>query len=415
MTSKKKHHESNDEVAALLLVLKEEDRWGVAHKEAAQKLGQLGNPDAIAALIALARNKTAWHRAVLAAIKALGKLGASAATDTLMAHLNHEDYAIQCAAAKALGEIGAETSLSALVALLNQPDKWGTRRYTAASALSQLNLPDAIPPMLQVLKATETSPALRDHLLKSVNSMGIETLPQLVSAMIDLDQETRKAVAETLNRRESSAWLPVLPDAINGDIFPLETIEAAAIQGDIRPLSILVQAATKFDPPTTVRSSEIFDRFVTTIKTINQFVNEFHASWYCKQDYTRFKSVRQGRITSTSCRTCKSTLYAARVQSIVATLDEQMGPLSSVEGHQLKINWLKLNRLFDFDEVDIITASDQDIMRFCMLVGNDSDAYRIPKYARVKCTIHNADQLNTQTRTVIKRCFPMVDLGRGID
>ena len=43
--------------------------------------------------------------------------------------------------------------------------------------------------------------------------------------------------------------------------------------------------------------------------------------------------------------------------------------------------------LFDFDEIEIKDATDEEVERFIVQVGNDTDAWRLERYSKVVCTV----------------------------
>ena len=58
-----------------------------------------------------------------------------------------------------------------------------------------------------------------------------------------------------------------------------------------------------------------------------------------------------------------------------AVLDEDQLPLVTRQD-SVRVNWLINRQSFDFDRIEIIQASDEDIERFAMQVGNDTDEFR---------------------------------------
>lgn len=52
-----------------------------------------------------------------------------------------------------------------------------------------------------------------------------------------------------------------------------------------------------------------------------------------------------------------------------------------------RVNWLARQSLFDFDEVEIIRATDEDVERLVCLVINDTDEFRRPRYKDMTCSV----------------------------
>jgi hypothetical protein len=63
----------------------------------------------------------------------------------------------------------------------------------------------------------------------------------------------------------------------------------------------------------------------------------------------------------------------------------------------LQVNWLARQALFDFDQIEIIRATDEDVERFTVQAGNDTDAFRRPGYALMRCLIAPDCRLSENT------------------
>jgi hypothetical protein len=64
--------------------------------------------------------------------------------------------------------------------------------------------------------------------------------------------------------------------------------------------------------------------------------------------------------------------------------------------------------MFDFDEVEIVRATDQDVERFAIQVGNDTDPIRQPRYKQMQCIISPNCDLSVNTRRILERTFGTV-------
>lgn len=87
------------------------------------------------------------------------------------------------------------------------------------------------------------------------------------------------------------------------------------------------------------------------------------------------------------CRNCGQSREYAEGVRVVAVLDHRMTTEQVQQNGVLRVNWLMRRRLFDFDEVNIIDAIDEDIERFAVQVGNDVDVIRQSRYKEMFCTI----------------------------
>jgi hypothetical protein len=64
--------------------------------------------------------------------------------------------------------------------------------------------------------------------------------------------------------------------------------------------------------------------------------------------------------------------------------------------------------MFDFDRVEIIRASDEEVERFAMRVGNDTDPVRQGHYPQAQCVVRPGCRLSENTRRVLKKTFGQV-------
>ena len=74
----------------------------------------------------------------------------------------------------------------------------------------------------------------------------------------------------------------------------------------------------------------------------------------------------------------------------------------------LYVNWFKQPTLFDFNQVIIIQATDEQVERFAVRVGNDTDPYRKQRYTSMPCTVSPACQLSQNTLKILQRTFAQV-------
>jgi hypothetical protein len=134
------------------------------------------------------------------------------------------------------------------------------------------------------------------------------------------------------------------------------------------------------------------------------------------------------------CRTCgQSRELTYCPQGVVAVLDRKWTKTPSQRGgllHRifdwlatdsprleaqaqddglLRVNWLARRELFDFDRIEIIQATDEDVERFAVQVGNDTDPVREPRYPGMACSIGPECQLSENTLRVLRHTFGPVE------
>ena len=145
---------------------------------------------------------------------------------------------------------------------------------------------------------------------------------------------------------------------------------------------------------------------------------KFHRRWktyLCKEHLTYFnfhkvhllpaKTVGNGYY---ACRICKrADNYYEPVSEVVAVLDSGMIEEQEFDDDVLKVNWLLRRSLFDFDRVEINQATDEEIERFAIQVGNDTDSYRQERYPKMHCVV--SCELSANTIRISSRLFGQVD------
>lgn len=107
------------------------------------------------------------------------------------------------------------------------------------------------------------------------------------------------------------------------------------------------------------------------------------------------------------CRSCYQSrnFYDFKDTKIVLLLHQELEEEKILEDKVLKINWFKHKKLFDFNWVEIFQASDEDIERFCIQIGNDGDRIRRKNYKRMFCFIREGCNLKLETINMLKNTF----------
>jgi arabinogalactan endo-1,4-beta-galactosidase len=77
----------------------------------------------------------------------------------------------------------------------------------------------------------------------------------------------------------------------------------------------------------------------------------------------------------------------------------------------LRVNWSKRRAVFDFDQVEIVAAKDEEVERFCVQVGNDMDEWRQPRYKKMTCAVTQECSLSEHTLRILRRTFGEVTYG----
>lgn len=107
------------------------------------------------------------------------------------------------------------------------------------------------------------------------------------------------------------------------------------------------------------------------------------------------------------CRICKqSQEFVEASNGIVLVLDRTMVEKREAKPNRpLRVNWLSERKVFDFDRVEIICASDEEVERFAVQVGNDTDERRQHQYRKMECLITSERELSANTTRILQSTF----------
>jgi hypothetical protein len=98
---------------------------------------------------------------------------------------------------------------------------------------------------------------------------------------------------------------------------------------------------------------------------------------------------------------------------VVVVLNNQMEKEYVETENILKVNWLEYRKIFDFDAVEIEQATDEDVERFVVQVGNDTDEARKSHYAKMRCVVAPNCELSENTIRILQHTFGNVETMAG--
>ena len=132
----------------------------------------------------------------------------------------------------------------------------------------------------------------------------------------------------------------------------------------------------------------------------------------CLARFTEHRPYREGRLeirtTYCGCRIChQSRAYYA---SVICILDSTQSETVIRDKQGDRINWFMLQVPFDFDRVEIVNATDEEVERFAVQCGNDMDYFRRALYAKTVCSISPSAQLSENSIKVLKQVFDTVEI-----
>ena len=128
----------------------------------------------------------------------------------------------------------------------------------------------------------------------------------------------------------------------------------------------------------------------------------------CPTCLTRYKArkvwLEFRYLTYYGCRICGQSRELLEGR-LVAVLDSRMDTERVQQDGTWRVNWLARRALFDFDEVEIVQATDEDVERFVVQVGNDTDEFRRSRYKEISCKIAPDCRLSENTLRILKSTF----------
>ena len=180
-------------------------------------------------------------------------------------------------------------------------------------------------------------------------------------------------------------------------VIHLETLAITAADGLRDTITRLLQS---IGMETTTRLAPTLEVWLCPMCLLRCGAHHIDRSW--QPDWTYY-----------GCRFCRRSRDLLRVPGeVIARLDRQWWEPYLQDGETVISNWFGYQpTLFDFDAVEIIQASDEDVERFAMLVGNDTDSLRQPRYKGMSCVIDPACQLSKNSERILRSTFGQVRRG----
>ena len=112
------------------------------------------------------------------------------------------------------------------------------------------------------------------------------------------------------------------------------------------------------------------------------------------------------RLKYIGCRRCRRVSDGQDVwkgiRQVVAVVDSARDSDCQAKGDTLRVNWFRRRLPFDFDRVEIVNANDEDIERFCVQIGNDTDDFRRNGYKGVPAGISPNCRLSENTMRILR-------------
>ncbi len=104
------------------------------------------------------------------------------------------------------------------------------------------------------------------------------------------------------------------------------------------------------------------------------------------------------------CRVCSQSQEFIE-ETPILVLDRAMTEPQIFTADTLRVNWLLARRLIDCDQIEIIEASDEEVERFVVQLGNNTDPLRERLFKMVPVILSASCHLSANTHQMLERVF----------
>ncbi|MCB0156279.1 MAG: hypothetical protein KDF65_15900, partial [Anaerolineae bacterium] len=147
-----------------------------------------------------------------------------------------------------------------------------------------------------------------------------------------------------------------------------------------------------------------------SIKTKSQ-IGAYYTNFLCKRCYAKCVEhnidLSLQRITYYGCRICHQSRELIEADAI-AILDTNMTQETIHQNGMVMVNWITYRKMFDFCKVRIEQATDEDIERFAVQVGNDADPIQKLRLKGMRCEVSQICSLSENTIRILQHIFGQV-------
>jgi hypothetical protein len=133
---------------------------------------------------------------------------------------------------------------------------------------------------------------------------------------------------------------------------------------------------------------------------------------WCPHCLARFKAIEislpeeEPKLYYYGCRACGQSREILHLKEGITAILDNAGTVEQFsQGEGLTVNCLHHRSLFDFDRVEIVQATDEEVERFAVSLGNDTDKIRRACYQGMDYTISPSCELSTNTLRVLQYTF----------
>ncbi len=207
--------------------------------------------------------------------------------------------------------------------------------------------------------------------------------------------------------RDNATYLTFILDWLRDLNFAYSTLA----QQDSKAALFLLKSLSKIDP-------ELQPHVICLLQKITQNTNQLEHRFSrltCPQCLTRYTkhNIQHHLLANVliyyGCRVCHQSTDFIESQTVAAILDNSGETKVCQQEGVLWVNWSIERTLFDFDVVKIKQANDEEVERFAMQVGNDTDPVRKASYKKIRCLVSAECDLSENTLRILERMLGQVE------
>ena len=278
-------------------------------------------------------------------------------------------------------------------------------RAAACQALGRFGDMRAVEPVVRCLG--HKHPYVRRAACEALGRLrDARAVEPLVERLGDEYSSVRKAAFQALARLGEGRLAEGVVGAIKGEAEARQELASLAQEGDLRAVEPLIQRLRD-------RDSHVRQAVFRALESIGKAVKDPH-HLFCRSCLARFQQrdccfEGVGTLSMPVCRLCGRAADAILdVRELVAVLDTEMRQEFSCADGVARVSYLKRDAPFDFDWVEIVRASDYEVERFCVQVGNDTDPFRRGRYRQMGCLVAPGCRLSENTLRILGCMFGQV-------
>ena len=311
------------------------------------------------------------------ATKALGKMAISGERHVvrpLIRLLSSPDHMVRFNACEAIGNIGEPRAFKSLINLLKDEDQWV--RESACRGLERIADVRAIEPLLERL--SDTFDKVRDTALTTLKSLGCGRLGK---AILNQNLHLLLKIAKEGDPRAVDKILEIFRKNMDDKQFC----------ADLKP--------------------QLLSLHKEYSKSYHQFLCIEHLHRFEEFTDPDIKIGFRKKLPYYACRKCKKTIYCTSgIRQVVAILDSKCKFEVAFDSDKYLVNYLSLNRLFDFNRIEITRTTDKAIEQFCYRITQDTDPYRKQRYSKIPCLVSPNSGISDWSKKILKDMFKNINL-----